>query len=348
MKVIVVGTGAIGGYVGAKLALAGDTLTFVGRQPLADAVAARGLRLIEPEGQSVVQNCEVVTSPAAAFAQPERFDLALFTVKTHDTHTAIDELRPYADRVDRFLSLQNGVSSEDLLGEAFSCEKIVAGTILNPVSIQEPGVLVLEKRKGGVGVGVVSRRRLVNQLAAVEALASHFHRAGFVVRTYADYRAMKWSKLLLNLIGNASSAILDLNTMQVFADKRIFSIEIAALREAVRVARTQGIRFVGLPGYPVPLLVAAARFLPLPLLQLLLIPLVAKGRGGKMPSLHIDLSNSKRRSEIDELNGVVVRAGARLNIPTPANALLFETFKDLQSGRAARSDWRHRADRLWV
>ena len=368
MKVVVVGAGAIGGYVGAKLALAGHAVTFVGRQPLADAVAACGLLLIEPEGQSVVKDCAVVTSPAEAFAQSKRFDLALFTVKTHDMHTAIDELRPHADRVDRFLSLQNGVSSEDLLGQAFGCEKIVAGTILNPVSIPEPGVLVLEQRKGGIGLssGWTTDKRMTlpsqragestnqpaniptNPLVAVEPLAIHMRQAGFVVRTYADYRAMKWSKLLLNLIGNASSAILDLNTMQVFAEKRIFSIEIAALREAVRVARAGGIRFVGLPDYPVPLLVAVVRFLPLPLLQPLLIPLVAKGRGGKMPSLHVDLYRGKRHSEIDELNGVVVRAGARLNIPTPANALLFETFKDLQSGRAARSDWRHQADRLWM
>jgi len=187
--------------------------------------------------------------------------------------------------------------------------------------------------------------RRVDQLAL--QLAADLRQAGFVVRLYTDARSMKWSKLLLNLIGNATSAILDLNTMQVFADKRLFSIEMASLREAMKVARAQGIRFVGLPGYPVPLLAAAARLLPLPLLQPLLIPLVAKGRGSKMPSLHIDLANGKRRSEIDELNGAVARIGAQLSIPTPANGFLLETFKALQSGRVDRSEWRHRADRLW-
>ncbi len=375
MNVLVVGAGAIGGYVGAKLALAGHAVTFVGRQPLAEAVAARGLRLIEPERASEIRDCQVVTSVAAAFARPGRFDLALFTVKTYDTQAAIDELRPHVgpsvSRVDRILTLQNGVGGEEWLGEAFGREKIIAGTILNPVSIREPGVVVLEKRKGGIGLsaastneqrinesaneGVVSRRPPQRSggggrhlpSAAVE-LAEQIRRAGLRVLVYADYRAMKWSKLLLNLIGNATSAILDLNTMQVFSDKRIFTIEVAALREAIRVARADGIRLVDLPGYPVPLFTAAMRFLPLPLLQPVLIPFVARGRGSKMPSLHIDLSSGKCRSEIDELNGAVVRAGARLNIPTPANVLLVETFKDVQSGRAAWSEWRHRPDRLWA
>ncbi|HEY4688046.1 MAG TPA: 2-dehydropantoate 2-reductase [Anaerolineae bacterium] len=359
MKIIVVGAGAIGGYVGARLALAGHAVTFLGRQPLAQAVSARGLRLIEPGRERETRDGRVVTSVEEAFAYEDRFDLALFTVKTFGTQRAIDELRPYRQRIDRCLSLQNGVSSENLLGEAFGREKIIAGTILNPVSIREPGVVVLEKRKGGVGLSQVSTNQPANpptnQLTsqptnplAFEEITAQLRRAGFSVRTYADYRSMKWSKLLLNLIGNASSAILDLNTMQVFADKRLFAIEVAALREAMRVARAIGVRFVSLPGYPVPLLVTAARWLPLPLLQPVLIPLVAKGRGSKMPSLHIDLHSGKPCSEIDELNGVVVRVGMQAKIPTPANALLTETFQAVQTGKANRAEWRYRAERLWT
>lgn len=344
MKILVVGAGAIGGYVGARLALAGHAVTLLGRKALADAVAARGLRLIEPEGEFVVTDCRVALSAAEAFTCSERFDLALFTVKTYDTQSAVAELRPYAGRISRCLSLQNGVSSESLLSDALGSAKVVAGTILNPVSIREPGVVVLEKRKGGIGLSEASRLRVDERLLG---LAGQLRQAGFVVRTYVDARSMKWSKLLLNLIGNATSAILDLNTMQIFADKRAFSIEIAALREAIRVARAHKIGFVGLPGYPVPLLAAAIRCLPLPLLQPLLIPLVARGRGSKMPSLHIDLHGSRPRSEIDELNGAVVRAGEAAGVATPANSLLVDIFKQLQAGVLERAQWRHRSDRLW-
>lgn len=342
MRVIVAGAGAIGGYLGARLALAGHAVTLVGRQPLADAVAAQGLTLIEPDRRSVVTDCRVVTSMVEAFSRSETFDLALITVKTYDTHAIIEQLRPYAQAVGCLLSLQNGVSSETLLGAAFGCEKVVAGTILNPVSVREPGVVVLEKRRGGIGLAFPPAG------ASAGPLVRHFGRAGFTVRPCADAYSMKWSKLILNLIGNASSAILDLNTMEIFADKRTFSLEIEALREALRVASADGVRFVGLPGYPVPLLVAAIRLLPLPLLQPILGPFVARGRGAKMPSLHVDLHGGKSRSEIDELNGAVVRLGERLGIRTPANALLVKTFTDLQARRAKVLEWKYRADRLWA
>ena len=352
MNVIVVGAGAIGGYVGARLALTGHEVTLVGRRPLAEAVAARGLHLIEPGAQFDITNCRVVTSVADAFAGEAHFDLALFTVKTYDTQATLDELRPFADGIVRFLSLQNGVNSEELLGEAFGRDRVMAGTILNPVTVPAPGAVMLEKRKGGIGIARVgaSTNGPTHHPSNSPTLhlSTYLRHAGFVVREYADYRAMKWSKLLLNLIGNASSAILDLNTMQVFADRRAFGIEIAALREAVRVARAGGIRFVSLPGYPVPLLAAALRFLPMALLQPVMKPLVGGGRGRKMPSLHVDLSSGKRRSEVDELNGSVVRTGQRLNIPTPANALLTSTLNDLIAGCADRSAWRHQADRLWA
>src|SRR3990170_4293130 len=169
MRILVVGAGAIGGYVGARLALDQHEVTFVGRPPLAEAVAAHGLRLVEPGRQFVIEDCCVVTSIAKAFDAADRFDLALFTVKTYDTDAAIDALRPYAERVDRFLSLQNGVSSEELLGAAFGREKIVAGTILNPVSIPAPGVVMLEKRKGGIGIASLSRSNLEAERAPTPA-----------------------------------------------------------------------------------------------------------------------------------------------------------------------------------
>jgi 2-dehydropantoate 2-reductase len=341
--VLVVGAGAIGGYVGARLALAGHAVTLVGRAVFVDAVLAHGLRLIAPDGEWHIERRRATTALKDACADDARFDLALLAVKTYDTAQAIEQLRPYADRIEWFWSLQNGVENEDLLGEAFGRTKIIAGTILNPVSMPEPGWVRLEKLKGGIGLAALDApARRVTWLSDVLAAA------GFRVRAYGDYRAMKWSKLLLNLIGNASSAILDRTTLELFRDKLVFAIEIAALRETLRVARAHNIGWVSLPGYPVPLMVAALRLLPLPILQPLMQPLVAKGRGNKMPSLHADLATGKPGSEVDALNGVVVRLGESHGVDTPANALLLDTLHALQSGRASRATWRHRADKLWI
>jgi 2-dehydropantoate 2-reductase len=337
MNILVIGAGAIGGYFGGRLADQHD-VTLIDRARLVEIIRSRGLRIIEPEAEHTPRNITAVESITAAFERTAHFDLALFCVKTYDTRGAIDPARPYADRIDHVLSLQNGVTSEDVLGEAFGRDKIIAGTFLNPVSVPEPGVVRLEKRKGGIGIAPLGP----SPDAIVEALRT----IGLPVHVYADYRSMKWSKLLLNLIGNATSAILDLNTTEAFADRRVFAIEIAALREAVAVMDALSIKPVSLPGYPVPLLVFALRYLPLPLLQMVMKRMARSGRGNKLPSLLMDLTYGRTQSEIDALNGAVARAGEAIGMQTPVNTQLTNIVQDLVAGKVDRAVWRRQTEKL--
>jgi 2-dehydropantoate 2-reductase len=198
------------------------------------------------------------------FARTPRFDLAIVCVKAFDTVTAIQALRPYADRIDRILTPQNGVSNEDLLGVAFGRSKIISGTVLNPIAVPEIGAVRLEKAGRGVGLAPVE--------GSIENYVEALRSTQLPVRTYADYRAMKWSKLILNLLGNATSAILDMPTRETFADPRVFKIEAAMLREALAVMRAQSIGTVDLPGSPVRLLAFGIRFAPIFILQRILQP----------------------------------------------------------------------------
>jgi 2-dehydropantoate 2-reductase len=338
MNILVIGAGAIGGYLGGRLADQ-HNVTLVGRPRLVNAIKTHGMLIIEPEAEYPVRRISALDSIEAAFQNEARFDLALFCVKTYDTLEAIDLLRTFAHRIDRILSLQNGVASEDVLGEAFGREKIIAGTILNPISIPEPGLVRLEKRKGGIGLAAVGA-------SSIDPIVTALKSIGLPLRVYADYRSMKWSKLLLNLIGNATSAILDMTTRETFADRRIFKIEIAALRETLQVMAALSIKPVALPGYPVPLLVFALRRLPLPLLQQVMRPLAASGRGDKQPSLLMDLASGKTQSEIEELNGAIVRTGKSIGVKTPVNAALTEILAGLIAGRTDRNDWRRQVDKL--
>jgi 2-dehydropantoate 2-reductase len=176
----------------------------------------------------------------------------------------------------------------------------------------------------------------------VDAIAS----IGLPLRVYADYRAMKWSKLLLNLLGNATSAILDMNTLEAFADRRVFAIEVAALREAVAVMDALKIKAIELPGYPVPLLVFALRHVPIPLLQPILRRMAKSGRGEKLPSLLIDLNAGRPQSEIDALNGAVSEASKSIGVRTPVNDALTVTVRELVAGSVDRAAWRQQVDRL--
>jgi 2-dehydropantoate 2-reductase len=338
MKILVVGAGAIGGYIGGKLADRHD-VTLIGRTPLVASINTKGLRIIEPGSERWVRTARAVDEIAAAFQNIDRFGLALFTVKNYDTQTTIDQLQPFANRIDHILSFQNGIDSEEILGRAFGRSKVMAGTILNPISMPEVGTVRLEKYKGGIGVAALEGQ-------VRESIAAALKDTQLRVTVYADYRSMKWSKLLLNLIGNATSAILDMTTRETFDDQNVFRVEAAALREAVKVMRAKSIKPVALPGYPVPLLIFALRFLPTRLLQIVMKPLAASGRGDKPPSLLMDLRTGKTKSEIDDLNGAISRAGRSIGVATPLNDFLTNTVKDIVAGQIDRATWRRQTEKL--
>ena len=119
---------------------------------------------------------------------------------------------------------------------------------------------------------------------------------------------MKWSKMLTNLVGNATSAILDLTPAQIFNHPDLFNIEIQQLRETLAVMRAQGLQPINLPGVPVKLLALAAERMPGWIARPLLQRAVGRGRGSKMPSFHIDLHSGRGKSEVDYLNGAVVKS----------------------------------------
>jgi len=340
MRIVVVGAGAIGGFVGGKLAASGHTVTFVDRPFFADAVRDKGLRIIEPDNTTTIHPT-VVTQLAEAFSSSSPADLVLICVKTFDTQAAVDELRPYGSRLRHILSLQNGLNNEDILSQAFGADKVIAGTITHPVVVPEPGVVRSEKEKGGIGVALVNGQ-------SADSWADTLNKAGIVTRAYTDYRAMKWSKLLLNIIGNATSAVLNMNTVHVFADRRLLWLEAEQLREAIRVMRALKVQPVSLPGYPVPLLVLAVRFLPTPLLGLVMRPLVVSGRAEKLPSLLIELNRNSGRSEIDELNGVVAKMGQSVGVATPVNDTLAATVNLLTMMPSQREVWRDNVERLML
>ena len=140
MNILIIGAGAIGGYLGGKLAVH-HSVTIYDRARLVDAVHTRGLRIIEPEGEYTVDNLSAFTSLEDVCTHTPRFDLALCCVKAYDTAEAIEPLRPYTDRIALWLTPQNGVANEELLGQIFGREKIIAGTVLNPISIPEVGTV---------------------------------------------------------------------------------------------------------------------------------------------------------------------------------------------------------------
>jgi 2-dehydropantoate 2-reductase len=170
--------------------------------------------------------------------------------------------------------------------------------------------------------------------------------AGFDTRAYANYRALKWSKALLNMLGNATAAILDMPVGEIYADPRLIALERRASLEALAVMDRLGIEPVNLPRYPAALLAGAMRWMPAALLNPLLRGKVAGGRGGKPPSLQIDLMRGNQRSEGKFLYGAVARAGAEAGVSTPINRALWATLRAIATGEVAWETYRRRPELL--
>ncbi|MCK6626730.1 MAG: ketopantoate reductase family protein [Anaerolineae bacterium] len=337
MKLLIMGAGAIGGFVGGALAANGHEVTLVGRPALMEKIARTGLTLRRP-------NFPVQTvSPATTTVVPadSGYDFVLLSVKAPDTPQAIKDLSGLAPKT-YIVSLQNGIGNEEQLAAAFGPERVIAGTITIPIQAPEPGVIEVSKPKGGLGLAALHPGQ------PVQALADALTEAGLPTLVYDDYRAMKWSKLLLNIVTNASSAILDLPPAAIIAQPALFDLEIRALQEGVAVMRAQGIRAVKLPGYPVDWLarILSARWLPQAVTRALLRPSMASGRGTKMPSLHIDLAAGRATSEIGVLNGAIVEAGQKVGVATPVNRALTEILSGLVSGRLEWADYQGQPTKL--
>ncbi len=335
MRVLIIGAGAIGSLLGHRLAAVGHAVTLVARAPWVEAVRSQGLGL-EKDGKVRFESNLAAVTDVRTLAG-DAFDLAVCTTKVYDTAEAVRQAALAVAGGALLLLVQNGVGGEELVAEVLPQAQRLSAVITLAVEVLSPGLIRLTTTRGGIGLAAVSPG------APVDELVVTLHQAGFGrVLSYADYRAMKWSKLLLNILGNALPTILDIPPGELYARRPLFELERAAFREALTVMRGLGLRSVSLPGYPVPLFAWGMNRLPAAVLHPLFRRLIAGGRGGKMPSLHLDLLKGKPKSEVDFLNGAVVAGARSIGLRAPVNQVLYRTLRALVSGETPWAEFRGR------
>jgi 2-dehydropantoate 2-reductase len=322
MNFLFFGAGAIGAYIGGSLARAGHGVAFLERPEMAGILRREGLLLtIGNQTHRVpVRTAWIRAADALREAPP---DLIVFALKSYDTSAAIAPLRDWKGRLPPALCLQNGVENEAALEEAFGSGGVIAATVTSAVGRTRVGAITLERKRG---VGIAAGHPLSASLAAA------FTQAGLNARLYPSAPSMKWSKMLTNLIANASSAILGMTPQAVYADPRLFTLEREMLRECLRVMRRAAIPVTDLPGTPVRALALAVERLPPGLARPILVRAIGGGRGGKMPSLFLDLQAGRGRSEVSWLNGAVERIGRRFGADAPVNGMLAGILTRLTEG----------------
>ena len=313
MHYLIFGAGAVGNFIGGRLALSGQQVTFLARPRITATFRKNGLRIVDQTSHDLLPNPNVVDRPQQAFSSPPP-EVIILTVKTYDIETAAEQIIDHALTPLPILCFTNGVGSEALLSEKLIGFPIIPATLTTAVQLTPEGVVQIERERG---VGIAETHPIV------DSLVLDFIQSGNTVRRYQDERRMKWSKLLTNIVSNASSAILGWPPKRIFQHPKLHRIEVEALRETVRLMRRIDVRPQNLPGVPITLL-SAGIFLPPWLTQSILGRIVSRGRGEKLPSFHYDIGRG--RSEIHHLNGAVVKEGNRVGLPTPANRFLTDTM----------------------
>jgi 2-dehydropantoate 2-reductase len=200
-----------------------------------------------------------------------------------------------------------------------------------PISKETINRLVVERDDRGLALSPTQSGQDIGQVVQL------FNQAGVETVFIKNYRSMKWTKAMLNIIGNATSAILNRPPGTVYKSAAMFDLEVRMLQETLSVMNKLGLKVVDLPGSPAKRLANAVNRVPKALLKPIMTRLVASGRGDKMPSFHIDLTASVGKSEVIYHNGAIAKAGMETKVPTPVNAALTDVLWKLTRNEL---DWR--------
>ncbi len=334
VKILCFGAGAIGSYVGGSLAIHGHEVHFLDRPEAIEKIKQLGIHLVLPEGSFQLTPKYLCSSLDEAILG-NQFDFSIVAVKSFDTETLIETWSEKREFLPPVLCLQNGVENEIKISSLIGADKTISGTVTTAIGRIENGIVVERLR----GIGVENKNALTEEIITI------MNAAGLNAVGFKDAKSMKWSKLLTNLTTNASSAILGMTPAEILSDSELFKLEIEQLRETIRVMRAHGISVIDIPGTPVKLFATIVEKFPLWTSKLILKKSITGGRGGKMPSFYLDLKSNRKKSEVDYLNGAVVRFGKDVNIPAPVNEELTEVLTQLTLGDIPQMEFDHRPDK---
>ncbi len=293
MKIIVVGAGALGGLVGAKLTQAGEDVTFLEiNQERAELLNREGLRYTQEDQPEALVPIRVLSSIEGL----EPADLIFVSVKSYQTEPAVRGILPVVGPNTRMLAMQNGIGNTDVMAEIIGAEKVLSGITYH--SIQHTGDNSLHLRPG---IKPIQIARFAGEPGDVIAKISEiFGAAGLKTDVVEHIDHVIWQKLLHNAVVNPVSALTGLSCDQLLADEDMQMLMRELCTEIVAVMRARGI----------PIIDEEDPYRPVTKSQ--------KALGPNKPSMWQDLSRGLR-TEIDALNGAIVDEAGRHGLSAPCN-----------------------------
>jgi 2-dehydropantoate 2-reductase len=304
MRIAVVGAGGTGGYFGGLLARAGQDVAFIARGAHLEALRAQGLTVES-------RLAGTFTVPVQATDDPNEVapvDLILFCVKTYDTDTAAESIRPLIRPETMLLSLQNGIDNEERIARVTGHASGIGAVAYVTSTIKAPAVVAQTSGPGKIIFGELSG----GESSRTEQLRDVLQRAGIAVELHPDIRVVLWQKFLFICAFSGVTAVTRLPIGAVLADPVTHALFRGTLEEVEAVVRAGGI---DLPADCVEQAMATA----------------AAAEPSAHGSLYHDLAGG-RRLELESLNGEVVRRGREHDVETPLNFTIYAALRPYVDG----------------
>ena len=301
-KILIVGAGAVGGYFGGLLSKSGADVTFMVRPETFRRISQNGLVVKSVNGDFTVHPPLIQHASEIASA-----DLIILTVKCYDVGSVLGEVAPLVKKGGTILTLQNGVDTEERVLSYFQENCLVAGVAYITARLAEPGV-VEHFRRGMIGLGEWSGEKSVRATEIYQILS----KAGIDCNLTGRIRQAKWEKLCWNATFNPLSVVLDHPISMVLESPPLLDVVREGISEIIRVAAAEGIEIK--PGMIEETISVSHQFREF------------------HTSMYEDFKNGKP-TEIEHLNGDLLRRGKKAGVPTPTHQVLYALVKGLEVKR---------------
>ena len=307
MRFAILGSGAVGGYFGAKLARSGEDVTFIARGAHLEAIRSRGLAI-----QSAHLGDFVARAPAESdTAKIGHVDVAIVSVKAYDNATALPMLKPLIGPETVVMTLQNGVDSVDDCAAIAGQRQVLGGTTYVATALEGPGLIVQTGVHRSIIFGEVfgDRARVTPR---VQAIAEVLAAADIQVTPVPDARVPIWDKFVYLAAFAGFTGASRLAIGHIWKHPHVREMFYACCREIAAIARAEGVT------------ISANRFETLEEYMTNIPPTTRS-------SLLIDLEQGKR-IEVEALQGAAVRRAQKLGVPVPITSTLYALLKPWENG----------------
>lgn len=301
MNIAIVGPGAVGILFGTLLIRSGEKVRFLDHnKQRVEAVLKNGISL-ESKDKVYSNKVEITDEPSDL----RDADLFLICVKSYDTKKAVKSIKPALKDDGLALTLQNGIGNIEIISEILGQDRVIGGVTSQGANVIGPG----QVRHAGFGETAIGKidGKTPTYLRGIREI---FNKAGLKTRISKDIRSLLWSKLIINVGINALTAATHLRNGQLLDYEGTRRILRQAVSEAVKVAKRKRIKLV----YDDAIEKTEA---------------VCEATAQNISSMLQDALR-KKKTEIDFINGAIVRQGQSLGIPTPVNSLLLDLVKSIE------------------